>query len=163
MNALTKCLVTHVDSIINCAYGLHQLRQSGPVWESIIPSTWSCSAKSMRALPPSPLSLAHSLTYLLTLPWLAAALASSLCSSSSSSLHSQSPSSVLCRWPLEPGTRRTWMQAQKRKGKKKESPSHMQLYVQDTSVFFLFPAPPQVKTGAKHLNERNTYPCYKYA
>lgn len=42
-----------------------------------------------------------------TLPWLTAALPSSLPSSSSSSLHSQSPSSVLCRWPLEPGTRLT--------------------------------------------------------
>lgn len=41
---------------------------------------------------------------LLTLPWIAAAFPSSLPSSSSSSLHSQSPFSVLCKWPLEPGT-----------------------------------------------------------
>lgn len=44
----------------------------------------------------------------LTLRAATAALPSSLSSSSSSSLHSQSPSSVLCSRPLEPGTRRTW-------------------------------------------------------
>lgn len=43
----------------------------------------------------------------LTLKAATAALPSSLSSSSSSSLHSHSPSSVLCRRPLEPGTRRT--------------------------------------------------------
>lgn len=44
----------------------------------------------------------------LTLSWEIAALPSSLSSSNSSSLHSQPPSSVLCRRPLEPGTLRTW-------------------------------------------------------
>lgn len=44
-----------------------------------------------------------------TFSWEAAAFPSSLFSSISSSLHSQSPSSVLWRWPLDPGTRRTWI------------------------------------------------------
>lgn len=43
-----------------------------------------------------------------TFSWETAALPSSLFSSISSSLHSQSPSSVLWRWPLEPGTRLTY-------------------------------------------------------
>lgn len=43
-----------------------------------------------------------------TFSWEAAAFPSSLLSSISSSLHSQSPSSVLWRWPLDPGTRLTW-------------------------------------------------------
>lgn len=42
-----------------------------------------------------------------TFSWEAAAFPSSLFSSISSSLHSQSPSSVLWRWPLDPGTRLT--------------------------------------------------------
>lgn len=47
-----------------------------------------------------------------TLSWFTAAWPSSLPLSSSSSLHSQSPSTVLCKWPLEPGTLLTWTMQQ---------------------------------------------------